>query len=316
MKLLSAILLLASCRLGAESFAGAGLSQALQGIPASARSESLGGCFTGQPDQVEGVLYNPATLNELQSGQVSLHHQSWLADVYQETVITGLPNRRLGGFAVLANFVDYGTFNGMDASGQVTQPINANDLGLGISYGTSLFGPFSGGLSLKYLRETLADQSYQVFSGDAGFLFSRGPYRLSMAALNLGPGMGPALQSSVLNLDISRVFFPRPSVSLLACSGLSYEVGAYSRVQLGCEAGLAGHYFLRLGYNHDFQVSDLQGLSELSIGFGMQVAAFTLDYSYRPYGELGDTQRLSLAYSFAPASQPKRTQESAAVGLK
>ena len=53
---------------------------------------------------------------------------------------------------------------------------------------------------------------------------------------------------------------------------------------------------VRLGYNSD--VKGLDSISGFSAGFGITYKKYTLDYAIAPYGDLGLTHRISLAYRF------------------
>ena len=65
---------------------------------------------------------------------MSLHHNSWIADIVEETVALGVPLGALGGLGAQADYVNYGHFQGYDDFGNPTTALGASDLGLGLGW--------------------------------------------------------------------------------------------------------------------------------------------------------------------------------------
>ena len=56
------------------------------GIPVGGRAESLGCAYTGLSDDISFFNYNPAASSLLKNTQISLFHNSWIADSNMETI--------------------------------------------------------------------------------------------------------------------------------------------------------------------------------------------------------------------------------------
>jgi hypothetical protein len=71
-----------------------------------------------------------------------------------------------------------------------------------------------------------------------------------------------------------------------------FNGGAEYICQIGDETGLA----FRGGYKSNNV--ELGGSAGVTMGVGFIFGVLTLDYAYVPYGDLGDTSRISLGYKF------------------
>lgn len=288
-----------------EIFGGAGMAGPQTAI-ATARSESLGGAWTGQADDATTAFFNPAGLGELKSAQVSIHHQTWLVDVFQENVVAGVPAGSLGGFGAVIHYVNYGVFDGRDDQGQKTRALGASDLGLGLSWGARMLGPVYFGLSARSLQETLADTVYQAMSGDAGLLLSlpRQNLRVGLSALNFGTSLGGSTQYGLWKGGVSWGFKPELDGDLLFCLGITSPVEGTPSLQVGAEVGYLSIFYLRGGMDRPLQRPENDIMREFAFGFGFKFSAFNLDYAYKPFSDLGSSQRLSVGYSLGQPSLP------------
>lgn len=71
---------------GAETYAPSGQSMPLFGRLGSARLMSLGGAFHALAQGPDALLANPAGLSSVGRFEVGLHHESWLADINEESL--------------------------------------------------------------------------------------------------------------------------------------------------------------------------------------------------------------------------------------
>jgi len=67
----------------------------------------------------------------------------------------------------------------------------------------------------------------------------------------------------------------------------------------GLEYSLASAYFLRAGYSITPSNNlDVDGLTNLTGGVGVRLGHFAVDYAFVPFGDLGNTHRISLLINF------------------
>ena len=67
--------------------------------------------------------------------------------------------------------------------------------------------------------------------------------------------------------------------------------------RIGAEYRLSEALAFRVGYKTE-TVSELGTLSGLTAGIGFKVGGIIADYSFVPYGDLGNTHRISVSFRF------------------
>ena len=55
---------------------------------------------------------------------------------------------------------------------------------------------------------------------------------------------------------------------------------------------------MRAGYQLGHGQDQLGSLVGFAAGFGVKISRLTLDYAFVPFGDLGDTHRMTLGWSF------------------
>jgi hypothetical protein len=300
------LLLAAACLALAGSVHGAvnsvaSLADPLDNNGGGARAEGMGSAFVGVADDAETLLWNPAGLGLLPTAELELDHNSWIAGILQETGIITFPAGELGGFGLDADYVNYGTLNSYDENGNQTGVYSPYRFGLGAGWGKELLPGFSAGLSLNGSTQDIDGSSYSDLSGNLGALWCPMPnLRIGLAYNNLGTQVaGYALDSS-LNGGASYRFDLTQNNRLLLTGAASWEPQGVNRLQVGAEDTIQSTLALRIGYQDNLATTDISGLAGLSAGLGLILGGLTVDYAFVPYGDLGDSNRISLGYKFGP----------------
>jgi hypothetical protein len=83
--------------------------------------------------------------------------------------------------------------------------------------------------------------------------------------------------------------------SLLVSCDLNKPLDNKLEIRTGAEWWLAELFALRAGYRTN--IAKNAGLG-VSAGFGLKFSNYIIDYSFLPYGDIGNTHRLSLSYKF------------------
>src|SRR5882672_11532631 len=71
-------------------------SFAFLNIPTGARAAAMGQAFTSVPNDIQGLVYNPACLATMASSQASFEHLSYVSDISQEGLAAGHAGRDQG----------------------------------------------------------------------------------------------------------------------------------------------------------------------------------------------------------------------------
>src|SRR5581483_7341427 len=129
--LLGGLLALIPARGSAQQvFSAAGLAMPLQNENAAARAKGMGSAFVAVADDSSALLWNPAGLGLLTDSEAALHHNAWLGSISQDTLVYAAPLGAWGGVGAGLNYVNYGSFEGRDATGGLTSGYTGSEMGL------------------------------------------------------------------------------------------------------------------------------------------------------------------------------------------
>ncbi|HBL16541.1 MAG TPA: hypothetical protein DD417_07245 [Elusimicrobia bacterium] len=285
-------------------------------IPVGARADALGASYVAAVDDVEAVFWNPAGLAGLESGGVSdacFSYYSLLETAYSGSAAFAMPLGRRGG-VVAGSFIyaSQGAIQGYDESGAAADSFTTRDLAASAAYAKTL-GRFRVGSGLKLIRSQVADAAGTTFAVDLGGQLERaatwgdGPVDVGLSLRNLGPAIkvGTIADPLPLKLQAGGLWRISPKLSLLM--DLHFPVDRDFYVSGGIEgrfpfsegfaASLRGGY--NVGHERDLDGGqDLEGLAGVSVGAGLDLRRFRMDYAWVPMGVLGSTHRITFGVRF------------------
>jgi len=286
----------------------AGTSENLENAGASARAYGMGSAYVAVSDDPSVFFWNPAGLTGLSNPQLALHHDSYLAGTFQETLVYAFPAQSLGGMAFAINYVNWGTLDLRDSNGNSQGSFNDTDVGLNLGWGKQLARDFSIGLAFQGVQQKIVDSLYYDFAARAGLLWMPSEnFQLGAAYSNLGTNVvGYSLAQSLQLGGAWRTKAAKNLGLLLTMQG-NWQPQGVSLLQWGVEGNLDHAFMLRGGYELPFDGQITGGGTALSAGAGVRWGACTLDYAFVPYGSFGVANHLSLSYDF-PTPQPQVVQ--------
>lgn len=286
--------------LGSMSFASSmGMPTTQEG--GTARAMSMGSAAVGISQGASSLFWNPAGLGSLTHMELGLHHNSGLGESTQETLVFGGSLASFGGFAVSVNYVDNGTFEGRDSAGDLTDSYTAGNMGLSLGFGKFFLPGVSVGVVGKYNRETLASYVYQSIAMDLGVLWTPvANLYLGLTYTNLEIKTSSALSTTGLDKvwRVGASYEVNKTILVAVSSELKTDTG-FDNVQAGAEYFIDPMVAVRAGYVHNITDYKLDGLSGMTAGIGIVIGQNMLfDYAFVPYGDLGNSHRISLTYKF------------------
>ncbi|OVE78079.1 hypothetical protein BVX98_01310 [bacterium F11] len=281
-------------------------------IPVGARGVGLGSAYTALANDVSGMFWNPGGLPTVSSREVGLFHTDSFEDVNFDVVGLALPSK-WGTFGLGVSYLSQGELEGRDIHRQKTGSFEASDLSVNVAYGrtVSLFSQsIHMGGNVKAIQSRLADESAETVALDLGIIHGTPISRLNMgwAVQNMGPGVKfdqkryplPLTLSAGLayaipfGLGLTMDLKHQPHDNITTTSlGAEYSVMSFISVRGGYMANLAGQVS-QLGSSAD-PSTQLKGLGG---GIGLAFSRFNVDYSFTPFDELGDVQRVNLSAKF------------------
>jgi hypothetical protein len=279
-----------------QVFASSGESAPLYDRLESARQAALAGAFISVTNGQEAVFGNPAGLAGTQDLSVSLHHESWLADIYGETAVVAAPMGAGLGMGGYAHITEYGSFDIRDSNGQRQGQSSAQDMAAGLALGYGVRG-LSAGVGLRVVKQELMGEDSSAVALDGGLVYRGHGLHLGFAAVNVGTNLDGSQGAESLRAGVARRWDLDDGVALEPGLGLSWEPQGLARAQMGVELGLQNGMALRVGYEQPFADTMISGIQGLTLGLGFNVAGLTVDYAYLPYGDLGSAHCLSVTWS-------------------
>lgn len=262
----------------------------------------MGGAMSSQAGTANSVFYNPAGLASMARNELGAGHAEWLAGTRFDALAIGAPTR-LGTLAVSAIRLSVGDIEARAADRSRAGSFSAADSAYGVSMARSFSG-YSAGGTVKFLRSEIGPYSAQTVAVDLGARKDlRGsPFSIGFAARNIGKGLKFIEQEDALPLMLS----VGASARLAGVLGLAAEIrnepnDSRTSFALGTEYAFLGSLALRTGYSANSAGSrspSMGMLGGLGAGLGFRMKSFGADYSFTPFGDLGDAQRLTLSARF------------------
>jgi len=287
-------------------------------IGVGARGPGMGGAISPIVDDVSSIYYNPAGLSRMESREIQMSYNAYFKDTSSQFLGYAHPTEDHGTFGVgISMFgvrnIDKRSATAGDADAPDLGSFNTNDLAASLAWGNKLSlgsGRLRYGAALKYISSDLGAAKAVTAATDFGAMYDfreNGGLTVSLAVLNLGgelkfQNIGDPLPLNVKPGVAYRMNFERGGKltavldsDLLVHDGLAY-------IQPGFEWSPYPMFSLRTGY----QFARAAGAgSGFAAGAGFRLMNIGIDYAFVPFGDLGDTHRISLDYRFGPSSDSR-----------
>ena len=278
--------------------AGTSSAQFLK-LGAGARAAAMGDSFSSVSNDVSATYWNPAGLSQMESPQIMLMQNSYLLDTNYQFAGFGLPLRR-GGLGLSFQRMDFGSIERYSNNDVKDGSFDAGSLAGSLSWSSQIRENLSLGLTAKFIQESLENEKATGFGGDFGLLYALNNTRFSFSLHNFGSKLKFVQEKEdlpqIIRLGASRSFLEK---TLLASVDLSKPNDDKTSIHAGLEYKVQKHIFLRGGYHvTPGNNIDVDGLTGVTGGFGVEFSRFSLDYAFVPFGDLDNTHRVSFLIRF------------------
>lgn len=328
--LIPAILVLFSGVLFAQTKVGTTAANFLT-IPVGPRATGMGGAFTAVANDATTAYWNAGGLSRIPRSEITFAYTEWLVETKFNWFGAALKIDEDNAVALFVNQLDYG-------DEEITSPSTPNgtgerwkaeDIVVGISYAKNLTDKFSIGGTVKYISQSIWNESATAWAVDIGLLFytPMDGLNLGMNISNFGTEMkldgedllrpadiDPAHTGNNANIT-SKLETDSWPLPLIFAVGLSYNVlsrdsdwrwllssdavvpnNQSTYGNLGTELVWNDIISLRVGYNSLLKADAEEGLTAgvgVQYDFGSFFAKF--DYSYSDFGVFDQISRFSLS---------------------
>lgn len=275
-------------------------------IGVSARATAMGSAYTAVSDNAEALYWNPAGIVSVRGSQLNVNHVVWPADVKLSSIAYVFNPRSVPGtFGLTARAVWMDpqivrTAYEPEGNGQM---FDSGMSTLGLTYSRFFTDKFSAGATVHYLHMGLAESSVNSALADVGILYRIGirGMKIGMSIQNLGSEVTFDERSARLPLMFKVGFAFDPirteNQRLIFSSEFQHPVDNAERANFGLEYGMNKNFYLRTGYNVNYDTD------KLTAGAGFRVDTGTrsyvqLDYSWVDMSSLGYVNRVSLMIAY------------------
>jgi hypothetical protein len=203
--------------------AGTSAGQFLK-IGVGARAMAMGGATVGVVDDASAAYWNPAGLAGVKSFTLFGTHTRWFADITHQYFGVVLPlgdDHRIGVNATVLSVGDIEITTEEQPRGTGTF-YDATDIAVGLSYSGRLVEFFSFGATVKYVTQSIYNESASAMAVDLGTVLHTGfeGITIGMAFTNFGTAM------KLEGRDLHRTYDPNPNSA--ANTGVSSYLGTES----------------------------------------------------------------------------------------
>lgn len=271
-------------------------------VGVGARALAMGGAFCAVDTGADAnaVNWNPGALGFVEKSNVTASYNSLFKDENQGYLGFASPSGKTGG--VWAGGLNYLTVSKIERRAADTEDpdgtFSNQNYALSLSYAKAFDGVALGG-SLKYVRVALDSLKENAMAVDAGLLARTSVEGLTVGAAmrNLGTNIGPDSMPLTFKGGVAYKMFSQKLVLDSDIDWIMTERRAY--VNLGTEFWISPNLAARAGYQFGHGSDQLQSrMVGLGAGLGVRFDRFTMDYAFMPYGDLGNTHRMTVGVRF------------------
>ncbi|MFH1260122.1 MAG: PorV/PorQ family protein [Elusimicrobiota bacterium] len=273
-------------------------------IGLGARAAGMGEAVTAVADGVEGMFWNAGGLSKVNKLEATFMRLEYFEDISLNNLAYG---QRIGDYGVVGLFVeslDIGKIGKteVDGSGNLIDrgdSFQAGNLVIGLGYSLSLGEKHGAGVVFKSIQGKIDSETAKSFALDLGWIYEvRENIRIGASAQNIGGEFKYVSEGDKLPLRV------RAGAGYKLIPGLLLGADVVSEVNEGKTNGGIGVEYnfkeiasARIGYNSE-RTSSLGGSAGLNVGAGFRYQNYNIDYGFVPYGDLGNSQRVSLGVKF------------------
>ena len=276
-----------------------------------ARAGSMGGAYISASGDLHGIAYNPANIVDLENRSAAFTYIDHFMDFKQGFMGYGQSIQGHGCLGVGLFYMNYGEFQRTDVQGITMGSFSPSDFLLSVTYGDNLFRNLQYGVSLKYIQSKIDQYSSSALAADLGFIFKVPKEKLNFAfsIANLGKSIDAFQEDHeklpvIVRMGLGKRLAHLPlllNINIIKYMDMESDMFLGLYWALGGEFTISENIFLRLGYNSRGSEQKVQSESDryagISIGFGIVLDKYRIDYGRCSYGVIGTLNQFSISIS-------------------
>jgi len=280
-------------------------------IISNPRCASLGEACGSDISNASAIEVNPANLIMITKNSVFLSHSRFSNDIKLQNISYAkrLPDKS-GSVGISVKVFSWGSIDETDESANIVGKYTPSDTVITLGFANYITGMtknvkdrFVFGGTVKFINTKIKNAASTV-SADVAikfpYLFEK-RFVISLIASNIIGSV--KLDKERFNITkifriatttfISKNFTINSDIVIPEDSFLYWSLGIENKINISKISSIA----LRVGINTK-NIKDMEGSRFFNTGFGIKYINYQIDYSYSPFGELGDIQRISFSVKF------------------
>lgn len=301
----------------------------------SAKINATGGAnVSNYLDDPTAALHNPALSSDMMDSHFSASIVNYIADVSYTSAAYSMKLKNIGNLNAGLQYFSYGKFTEADIYGNQTGEFSAGNLALTAGLSRD-FGKTRFGANIKFTSSNIANYNSLGIGMDFGGAYIDTAIGLTIggALRNIGSQLTTYTENSekekmpfsielgvtkriehtpfrvsatFTNLQTPNLIYTDPDQEPeYDLSGNEIPVKKrtgdkiFSHVALGLDVLLGKVIEIRAGYNHyrriELKIEERSGLAGLTLGFGLKIKQFQLDYAFAQYHLTGASHHFSIS---------------------
>jgi len=270
-------------------------------VGVGARELALGSAASVLTEGANAANWNPGKLAEVKGKSLSASYNMLFIDESQGALSYATPLS--GGAGVVGAGLNYLTVSNIEKRLTDTDAADSkfsnNNMAFTLSYARPEVRPgLALGANLKYISQKLDTADDKAVALDLGSTYKfNDAWTAAFVVQNLGSSIGPDKLPLTLKGGAATSFLDGKLAAGADLDWLANDERFY--LALGAEYLLNKNFAFRAGYQFGRGADELgSSLVGLGAGLGLKFDRFSLDYAYVPFGDLGDTHRMTLGFNF------------------
>ena len=303
-------------------------------MPTSPKQAALGGSnVTITGNEVNQVLYNPASLNETMDGILAVNFGRFYGDISLGSAAYAHQFNNGRSFHVGVTYLNYGNMDGYDENGTATGAFSGNDVAVSVGYAHPIQNTnFTIGANIKAISSSLESYNSFAVAADIGGLYNdeETGWTAGLTFKNLGGqlssfedtreslpfeivlGVSKRLENVPIrwhftldNLQKWDMSYSNPNRAQVGLDGeiteekVSFGNNLMRHIVLGVELFPEKNFNIRLGYNfrngEEMKLLEQRSFAGFTAGFGLKVNRFRIEYAYNRFTLAGNTNLFGLS---------------------
>ena len=285
-------------------------------IDPSGRGGAMAGALVSMTDDPNLIFYNPACLGTITENALSLSYMKDILDINAGFASYAQQIQGFGAVGVGVQYLDYGSFPRTDQNANVLGSFGASDVAFSLGYSNMLDSNLYYGANAKMIFSGIDTYHSTAVALDAGLLYVIPDKKMSfgISIQNAGTQLTEYIATREplpFDVRVGGTVQPKglPLVLNLDFNHLTDEVtdfGDHFRAfEVGGEFLASKALRLRFGYDNekrlDMNFNGSSGLAGISLGLGIIVKNWRVDYGFSSWGAVGSLHRITVSSLLNPS---------------